>query len=235
MTTPTTRIHLIDQMRGIAIILMAVFHFSYDLSAFHFITFSMHGSFFPWFRFVIVTLFFLSVGAGLYLAHTPIFQSKNFWLRELKIAAGAVFITLSTFVMYPRTWVWFGVLHFIALASLIAVPFIRFPKAALITGICIFLLFNLTDWFNLHFLWQTLRQPLHLPPGTQDLTRLIPWLGMVLIGIYFGHVRGFGIKRIPLGILNKPVDFLSKHSLIFYIVHQAPLFGLAWLLNAIFH
>ena len=235
MSTPANRIELIDQMRGIAIILMAIFHFCYDLGTFNFIEFSMKGTFFPWFRYVIVTLFFLSVGAGLYLAHTPAFRWRRFCWRQGKITGAALIITLSTLLLYPRSWIWFGVLHFIALSSVLALPFLRLPALSLLAGISIFLLFNLTDWFNLHFLWDAWRKPLHLPRGTQDLTRLIPWFGMILIGIYLGHKGCFGVQRIPLFIFERPVAWLSRHSLIFYLVHQPPLYGLAWLLNKLLH
>jgi uncharacterized membrane protein len=228
------RLPIIDQFRGIAVVLMVIFHFCYDLSVFGFITFELNGGFFTWFRFAIVTLFFLSVGAGLYLAHTPAIQWNKFWIREAKIIAGAIIITISTVIMFPRSWVWFGVLHFIALASLLALPFLKTPFVAALTGILVFILYNVTDWFNLHFLWTLLSEPLNLPRGTQDLTRLIPWLGMVLIGIYFGRSRFFGYHSLPLGILGKPINFFSRHSLLIYLVHQPPLYGLAWLLSMIF-
>lgn len=232
-STTSHRIPLIDEFRGLAVLLMAIFHFSYDLSVFGFLTFEMNGGFFTWFRFVIVTLFFTSVGASLLLAHTPSVRWPAFWRREAKIIGGALFITVSTLILYPRSWVWFGVLHFIALASLLSLPFIRIPKLSAVLGVLIFVLYNTTDWFNLHLLWVWLHEPLQLPRGTQDLTRLVPWLGMVLIGIYLGSVRFFNLHSIPLGVLRKPVEFCGKHSLIIYLIHQPPLFGLAWLLSKI--
>lgn len=231
----TSRLAIVDQFRGIAICLMAIFHFCYDLSVFGFIPFAMDGGFYTWFRFLIVTLFFTSVGAGLYLAHTPSIKWRSFWIRQLKIILGAAFITVSTLLFYSQVWVYFGVLHFIALASVVALPFIRIPKTAAVIGIAIFVLYNHAEWFNLHFLYLTLKEPLHLPNGTQDLTRLIPWLGMVLIGIYLGKVQFWGLRKLPLGMLERPIQFLSRHSLIFYLVHQAPLFGLAYLLSLLFN
>lgn len=231
----SNRLHIVDQFRGIAVILMAIFHFCYNLSVFNFLTFEMNGGFFTWFRFVIVTLFFTSVGAGLYLAHTPAIDWKKLWVRQLKIGLGALFITISTYILYPRAWVWFGVLHFIFIASLIALLFVRIPRFSLVVGVLIFVLYNVTDWFNLHFLWLALNDPLNLPKGTQDLTRLIPWLGMVLIGIYLGRVRFWNINALPLGFLTTPINFISRHALIIYLVHQAPLFGLAWLLEWLLH
>ena len=214
---------------------MAAFHFCYDLSVFDFLTFHMNGGFFSWFRYLIVTLFFIAVGAGLYLCHRQTLRWRSFWQRELKILAGAVIISLSTYLMYPQSWVWFGVLHFIAVASILALPLIRFPRTALCTGIAILLLYNLVDWFNLAFLYDALKDSLNLPRATQDLTRLIPWLGMVLIGIYLGNRRFWGYHSIPLGALGPLINWLGRHSLLFYLLHQPPLFGLAWLLHQILH
>lgn len=229
------RLEIIDQFRGIAVLLMAVFHFCYDLSVFNFLTFKMDGGFYSWFRYLIVTLFFISVGASLYLAHSPSIQWRKYLIRLAKIGAGAVFITISTYYMYPRAWVWFGVLHFILVASLLSLPLLRAPFIAAVTGILIFLLFNLTDWFNLHFLYSEYARTLNLPRATQDLTRLIPWLGMVYIGLYIGQQRCWGIRAIPLGPARPVINWLSRHAFWFYMLHQVPLFGLAWLLDKIFH
>jgi len=232
---PSSRIPLIDELRGIAVLLMAVFHFCYDLSVFNFIPFEMNGGFYTWFRFLIVTLFFLSVGASLYLGHAPKIKWGKFWFRELKIFVGALIISISTFIMYPSSWVWFGVLHFIVVSSIITLPFLKIPTLAALIGVAIFVLHNITDWFNLSFAHTLLADTLHLPPGTQDLTRLIPWLGMVLIGVYFGKMRFWGLRSIAVSFVKKPISWLGQHSLIFYLVHQPPLFALAWLLNKFMH
>jgi uncharacterized membrane protein len=210
---------------------MAIFHFCYDLSLFGLLPFDSESGFFPIFRYFIVTLFFTAVGFGLYAANTPTIQWRSFWLREAKVIAGAAVITLTTLFMYPSSWVWFGVLHFIALASLLSLPLIRFPRTALSLGMAMFILYNLTDWFNLSPLWDWLRGPLHLPSGTQDLTRLVPWIGMVWIGLFVGYKQGFAIPPINTRWISQPLLFLSKHSLLFYLLHQAPLFALAWLIG----
>lgn len=237
MNAPATnqRLVIVDQFRGIAVILMAIFHFSYNLGAFGFIEFSMRDPFFIWFRFVIVTLFFLSIGAGLYLAHLPQVQWKKFAIRQLKIGAGALYITVSTYIMYPNAWVYFGVLQFIFIASIVALPFIRIPLTAAVIGVLIFVLYNVTDWFNLEFIRATLREPLNLPSRTIDLTRFIPWFGMVLIGIYFAKMKFWGVSKLPLWKFDWLIHWLSKHALIFYLVHQIPLYGIAWVMDKIFH
>lgn len=224
------RLISIDQMRALALVLMAVFHFGYDLSVFGYLTFDAKAPFWATFRSIIVTLFFLSVGASLVLANAHGIRWRAFWGREARILAGALTFSIATFFLYPDNWIWFGVLHFIAIASLLALPFLYTPRLALLAGITIIALFNLTDWFNLAPLYQALQDPLNLPPSTMDLTRLIPWLGMVYIGIYLGHQRLFGIRQLPWLPTRGPFIWLSRHSLGFYLVHQIPLYGLAWLI-----
>jgi uncharacterized membrane protein len=209
---------------------MAIFHFGYDLSVFGYVEFDAKAPFWSVFRGLIVTLFFISVGASLALASARGIRWQAFWMRELKIVAGALVITLATYFLYPTQWVWFGVLHFIAVASLLSLPLVNRPRLALFAGIGILVLFNVTDWFNLAPLYTALREPLNLPDGTMDLTRLIPWLGMVYIGIYLGHQRLLGISRLPGLPENGIFIWLSRHSLGFYMLHQIPLYGLAWLI-----
>lgn len=224
------RLNSVDQMRALALLLMAVFHFSYDLSVFGLIEFSMQDPFWAWFRFVIVTLFFLSVGISLVLANPDGIRWRPFWHREAKIIAGALAISALSYLAYADAWIWFGVLHFIAVASLLALPVLYLPRFALVTGVGLFLLYNLTPWFNLAFLYDALQTPLNLPEYTMDLTRLIPWLGMVYIGIYLGHRRLFGLHDIPLLSGQPWLNWLGRHSLGFYLLHQIPLFALAWLI-----
>ncbi|MHA7878173.1 MAG: heparan-alpha-glucosaminide N-acetyltransferase [Saccharospirillum sp.] len=229
------RIDSVDQIRALALLLMAVFHFSYNLSVFGLIPFSMQDPFWIGFRFVIVTLFFASVGVSLVLANPDGIRWRAFWVREGRIVAGAVTITGMTAILYPNAWVWFGVLHFIAVASLLALPLLYRPRVALMIGVLIFLLFNLTPWFNLSFLYDRWQAPLHLPHHTMDLTRLIPWLGMVYIGVYLGHRRLFGLARLPMLESQTWLNWLGRHSLGFYLIHQIPLFALAWIIARLVH
>lgn len=225
------RLTAVDEIRGIALILMAIFHFSYDLSLYGLVNFDNDAPFWAGFRFIIVTLFFATVGISLVLASRNGIRWGAFWRRELKILAGAAILSLATWFAYPNAWIWFGVLHFIFVASILALPLVFRPNLALGLGLAIFVLFNTTDWFNLAFLYDALREPLNLPNRTLDLTRLIPWLGMVYIGIFLGHHRLFGLRRLPRVGINPVLTWLGRHSLGVYLLHQLPLFGLAWLIH----
>lgn len=65
-----------------------------------------------------------------------------------------------------------------------------------------------------------------------DWFGLFPYVGMVLIGMYWGKaVYKTRTSLLPIldGKWNKPVKFVGRHALIFYIVHQAVLSGIVML------
>lgn len=226
----STRLNSIDQMRALGMALMAIFHFSYDLRFFGVLEYNLQSLFWVAFRGVILTLFFVSVGASLYLAHGSGVRWRAFRQRELKIVMCAVGLSFISWLFYPQGWIWFGVLHFIGAASVLSLPLLYRPILALILGVTILLLYNITSWFNLGFLFQWSRELLNLPTRTVDLTRLIPWISTVYIGIYLGHKRFFGLTEIPLLRSIPYFAILGRRSFSFYLLHQIVLFPIAWLI-----
>ncbi|MFA3793053.1 heparan-alpha-glucosaminide N-acetyltransferase [Aliiglaciecola sp. SL4] len=225
------RIYTVDLMRFLAIVLMVVFHFIYDLKFFGWVPSTIpDGAGWREFRYVILTLFFLCVGFSLAAVHGSGFKQKHFIKRfiQLLLASGAV--TISSLIMAPNNWIFFGVLHFIAIASLIAVPFSRFPNLALGLGLVIILAFNL-NWVSSIWPFQPIR---HLLPGyTNDYVGLFPWTGVVLIGIWLAYQGWFLQDPAHRFARSKTVLFASKHSLIIYLVHQPILFALFGLIGVI--
>jgi uncharacterized membrane protein len=221
------RIAELDVLRGIAIILMAVFHFCYDLSYFNYIAMSVKDPFWAGFRIIILTLFFSVSGYSLVLAHQNGIRWRKFLFRWGQIGLGALAITVATYVAFPKAWVYFGVLHFIFVALIVALPFIRFPLVSLVTGIVIFLLYYLTDWFNTSWLYNWLKPILHLPRATQDLTRFIPWFGLVLLGVWLAYQNNRWLQW-PEFAGKRFLAWIGRYSLSIYLIHQIVLFGLVW-------
>ncbi|MDO6692964.1 heparan-alpha-glucosaminide N-acetyltransferase [Aliiglaciecola sp. 3_MG-2023] len=225
------RIYTVDLMRFLAIVLMVIFHFIYDLKFFGWVPSSIpDGEGWREFRYVILSLFFLCVGFSLAAVHGSGFRQKHFVKRLIQLLLASAAVTISSLIMAPNNWIFFGVLHFITVASLICVPLSRFPKSALLIGILIILAFNL-NWVGSIWPFQPIR---HLLPGyTNDYVGLFPWTGVVLIGIWLAYQDWF--LRDPARTLarSKIVLFASKHSLIIYLVHQPILFAIFGLIGVI--
>lgn len=229
-----SRVLLLDYIRGLAVCLMIVFHLSYDLWYFHLLKIDFYGVFWEWFRYLIVTLFFIVSGISSTLASLPNVRWLAFSKRVGQVAGSATLITVVTYFIYPDSWIYFGVLHFLALSMCLVLPFSKMPKVALALGISFFVLFNTTHWFNLEFLFNWLQPVLYLPSGTQDLTRFIPWFGMILIGSYLAHNAiplFISISKHPYfthGKSAKMMLFVGKHSLKIYLIHQPLLYGFVY-------
>lgn len=227
--TVSLRFPFFDSVRGFALIIMAVYHFSFDLNQFQVIHANMnYDEFWLNFRALIMTLFLGLVGVSLALARTE-FQNPGYQSRLRKIAFCAALISIGTYLMNPGTWIFFGVLHFIVVASLLGPWLVRFPKSSFVVGTLIVItpLLYRSLVFNQPLLILTGLSP--LKPLTEDFSPLFPWMGVVMIGIFVGsqikrHRPQFA-QQLELPLLSK----LGRNSLLFYMTHQLILFPLAWL------
>lgn len=217
------RILALDVLRGIAIVLMVIFHFCYDLNAFSYADFNTAGDL-HWriFRAVIVSGFLLAVGMSSYLAYARQIIWRKFFRTFGLLIISALGITVGSLLMYPDKWVYFGILHFIALALLLSLWFVRVPRLSLVVGVLIIGAYFL--WaVDMYPLWQWAVKHLSIPERSADLVSFTPWFGVVLIGIYIMHKNMFGlhIKQNRLTVL---LSYLGRHSLIIYLLHQPILY-----------
>ncbi|MEH7827487.1 heparan-alpha-glucosaminide N-acetyltransferase [Gemmobacter denitrificans] len=227
------RIWIIDVARTLALIGMAAFHLVYDLQMFGVLPpgTATSGIFYYHARIVAGSFLFLA-GMGLWLAHGSGLHWHAFWRRWLRIAAAAAGVTLVTRLAMPQAWVFFGILHCIALASLIALPCLRLP--ALLTLALGATVLGAAWWAPplLEWTWPPLRF-LGLQTGptySVDFVPLVPWFGPFLIGL--GLARLIGPGWVRLARLQAP-DWLAwpgRHSLAIYLLHQPVLIGLLWLI-----
>ena len=215
----------IDVLRGLAIVLMVIFHFSYDLTVFGWADFSTAKDI-EWriFRTFIVSSFLLAVGMSSYLAYHKYLNKKKLIKTIGKLFSVSLFISIGSLFMHPSTWVYFGIIHFITLALPISVLFVRAPYFALVIGSgCI-----VGYWMgilNLYPIWKWGVLHLGIPTQTVDLVSFFPWIGVVLIGIFVMYKELFNIN-IKSSAFSNTLAFLGQHSLIIYLVHQPILYGL---------
>jgi uncharacterized membrane protein len=227
------RVQIIDVARGVAIIAMVVYHLFWDLSYFR--IFPVDVGYDPgWVLFArsILFAFTFLVGVGLVMGHGRGIRWASFWRRWAFLGAGAALITISTLVTFPETFVYFGVLHAIAAISILALPFLFTPIwLTAIAGLMIALLpfvysdpffdQKIVSWIGL---WV-------VPPPSNDLVPLFPWLGVGLLGVSAMRIAtttGFIQTLAKLNsrsAIMRGLAFLGRWSLLIYLLHQPILMG----------
>jgi uncharacterized membrane protein len=224
------RIRWVDDLRGVAIVLMVVFHFCYDLRYFGYVSWDVpNGSYWWPFRYLILTLFIFTMGVSLSLAHGNGIRWRKFGTRLGQLVLSAGLITLMSLYMFPDTWIYFGILHYLALASVVSLLFVPVPLVAFGAGLVIFVFYGAgvidKQW---PFVYSEA-----LTIYTEDFVPIFPWLAVTLLGISVGAVA----TKIRLGSylfwLPGWIRFAGRHGLIIYLVHQPIMFGGFYLVSSL--
>lgn len=212
---------------------MVVFHFSWDLEFFGITELGVTERL-PWLFFAktIAATFLLTVGISLHLAHGDAVRAQAFLRRLAFIALAAASITLASWWFDPNGTIWFGILHCIAVSSLIGLPFLRLHPAVTVLAAAAALaapLWLTTDALN-HPGWLWLGLSREFPPAN-DYIPLLPWTGFVLSGIAFAQLVRARVSDAklagwqPRSAMSKVLTLAGRHSLPIYLVHQPLLIG----------
>jgi uncharacterized membrane protein len=208
---------------------MVVYHFCFDLSYFGLADFNFYRDpFWLHSRTFILSMFLLLVGVSLVLAAGRKLDTRRYMRRLAMLIASAVLISVSTRWMFGDRFIFFGVLHFITLASVLGLLFVRAGWANLVLGIAVILLANRYQfsWFDTPG-WRWIGLMTH-KPQTEDYVPLVPWFGVVLLGLYAGPYLA-GLARQQQGVgksgLVQLLAFGGRHSLVIYLLHQPLLLG----------
>ncbi|HUG24485.1 MAG TPA: heparan-alpha-glucosaminide N-acetyltransferase [Albitalea sp.] len=228
------RFDRLDAVRGFATVWMAVYHFFFDLDHFRFIAQDFHSDpFWTLQRSAILSLFLLCAGFGQAVALQRDEGWPRFWRRWLQVAGGALLVTAGSWLMFPRSYISFGVLHAIAVMLIVMRLTAHWGRALWLAGAVALLLphfvqhpffdSRLTNWVGL-----VTRKPI-----TEDYVPLLPWLGVMWWGLAAGQSVLAQRPALVAGALPSalhPLAILARWSLSFYLLHQPVLIGalLAW-------
>ncbi|MEO6564643.1 MAG: heparan-alpha-glucosaminide N-acetyltransferase [Casimicrobiaceae bacterium] len=226
------RVAAIDNLRGLAIIAMVVYHFCFDLRHFGFITADMYRDpFWLHARTAILSSFLLLAGISLVLAQRDARGRDRFWRHVLRVAAAALLVSAASYVVFPQRYIWFGVLHAIAISLVLVRPLISRPALALALGVALLVAGNTwsSPWFD-HRTWGWMGF-MTAKPATEDYVPLVPWTGMILLGMALAYpLQRNGFQALAVFARLPPwLGAMGRHSLAIYLIHQPLLFGALFL------
>ncbi len=228
---PGSRHSRLDALRGLAIVWMAAFHFGFDLNYFRLLTPMQAFTRDPFWtaqRACIVTLFVFCAGLSQAVAGHGGQGWPRFWRRWVQVASCALLVSAGSAWMFPQSFIYFGILH--GLAVMLVLARLAAPlRGALwpLGALCIALPFfvqhaffdsRATNWVGL----------ITHKPVTEDYAPVLPWLGVMLWGLAAGQ---WLLRRRPavlagaLPPLLQPLAALGRWSLSFYMLHQPVLLG----------
>jgi uncharacterized membrane protein len=228
---PGERFDRLDALRAVAIVWMAVFHFLFDLNHYGYLqprhSFH-HDALWVSQRTVIVSLFLFCAGLGVAVAQAQGQSWARFWRRWAQVAGCALLVSIGSAFMFPRSFIFFGVLHGIAVMLIVArlaapLRLWLWPLGALAL---------LLPWvwqieaFNIKPLaWTGL---ITRKPVTEDFVPVLPWLGVMLWGVAAGQALLAHRREVltgPLAAPLQPLVVLGRWSLSFYMLHQPVFIG----------
>ncbi|HJW76423.1 MAG TPA: heparan-alpha-glucosaminide N-acetyltransferase [Thermoleophilia bacterium] len=232
-----SRLWEIDALRGLAILAMVAFHSAWDWAYFH------DGALGPasrYFSGAIAGSFIMLLGISISLDRDRVHAAGDSLVlrtvsRVALIGGAACLVTLSTWLVLPDSFVYFGILHLLTASTLAVALTARLGTTVnALIGAAVFVIgwSGLLDvpapepW--LAFLgWDA-------PRSTVDWYPLAPWAGFAFIGFAVGRVLYQGRRhRFSLPKWDKQTGglrVLGRHSLPIYLTHQLILFPLFWAL-----
>lgn len=239
--TQDSRIHGYDTIRGFSVISMVGFHFCYDLAY-------IKGIALPWFVGTWFQDFWRATiaWAFLLLAGIMVSYSHSNFKRAGKYLFVAALIWLVTSLVMPSEAISFGIIFCMGASTLIAALFELTPLSKLsslaygILATVLFALFILclrVPWgtFGLEYYGGPfVAMPKELYNGwsswlgfmsadffSADYYPIIPYTLLFLCGACLGHlIKTQGTPAWLRNLRCKPLEFIGRHALEVYILHQ---------------
>ncbi len=212
------RIAEIDLLRGLAVILMLIFHFLFDLAYFFGCNISLDYGL--WFIIGKISAVLFIMLAGL----TSTLTQRNV-NRGLLILAYGYLITIVTYIFYPSVYIRFGILHLLGICIIVSTWFKK------LNSLCLLLVSAMSFIIGNNIFKLTTKSTHFIPFGitpenfdSLDYYPIIPWIGIFIVGMIIGKLFYSQQKSLlPPCSVPEILAFFSRHSLIIYLIHQ-PIF-----------
>jgi uncharacterized membrane protein len=234
----------VDAMRGVAILMMCVYHLFFDLSFFGLYDGNLSAGYWQVFQRIIGVSFVGLVGVSLTLSHarslgrTPNGASWSKYVRRgLMVFGWGLLITVVTLIAVPRGVIVFGVLHLIGFSIVFAYPFLNRKWLSLVFGVSIIAAGAYLYGTAVSFPWLLWLGLMPHDYFTLDYFPVLPWFGVALLGVSLGswlypkYTRRFRLPDLSKLLPVKGLEYLGRHSLAIYLLHQPLIIGLLALIG----
>lgn len=211
----------IDVLRGLAVIGMIIYHFLVDLEIFYGYKIGVFDYPVALLARIVGITFIALLGMSAQLQFKKTKTTKVFFKRAAVILFWALIITLITYALFPQEFIWFGILHLVAVSLCMLALIVRLRSNILL--------------FLLGLLVITAGLTLNIPaPITLDYYPILPWFGIAIWGVVLGRVYPIWRQKLPfIRAHNKLIAWLGKNSLGVYIAHQPILLTILYVANRI--
>jgi uncharacterized membrane protein len=223
--TVKNRFEELDFVRGLAIVLMIVFHLIVDLKDLY----SYNLEYLQGFWYVegklSAMLFIFLCGLSSTLSH-------NNMRHGIIIFSWAMLLTTITYAYNADFYIRFGILHLLGISLLLTPVLHSLQKGCLLLVSTASLLIGLL--FSLRYIASPYFFPLGLQTSTfasLDYYPLFPWYGVFVAGVMAG--KQFYTRRQPLFSIPFPktMTWLGRHSLAIYLIHQPILVAFLYVIH----
>lgn len=229
----------VDFTRGVGIIMMVISNFVTDLQ--YFLGYNGHPLFWHIFAYTTASIFVFISGLSFWISYSRSSKKnprpyKKYFLRFGRLFGLGLLITMTTYALLRDGTIYFGILHFLGVASILAIPFYYLGVKNGIFGVLFIFGASLISKIHVNSL---IFLPFGITPQnffTLDYFPIFPWFGVYLLGLTLGAFAYPEGKRIFETVLPRifPVEFIclaGRNTLKIYIVHQPVLVGLLFLIH----
>lgn len=241
----TERLSFLDSLRGFAVLNMIIYHALWDIEN----IFHLHLSLFSE-----KTLYIYQQSicwTFILLSGFCSFLGRNHLKRGLIVSICGIIVSLVTFLFTPDSRILFGVLTFLGIAMLVVIPLESELKKVhpVIGTVGCFLLFLFTRNIprgNLGFeRIELIKLPDMLYQGyianllgfksnnfySADYFPIFPWIFLFFTGYFLCCLYYDKLKKMRfMKYRTVPFNFIGRHSLFFYMIHQPVIYAVLYIL-----
>ncbi len=235
------RYPVLDGIRGVTLLSMILYHATWDLVY-------LFGKNISWYRKEPGAIWQQSICWMFILLSGFCWQlGKKKWKRAAVVFGAGLLITFATLIFMPQNRVVFGVLTLLGSCMFIMIPLHkilqRVPPVWGFVGSLLFagVFYPVNDGYLGFFQWEIFRLPeglyanlwttyLGFPAGnfySTDYFSVLPWFFVFSAGYFLYGLMQRCEKMQILGRKTiRPLEWVGRHSLLIYLLHQPVLYGL---------